>query len=257
MRSSSSSTARRTSRASARTPSLAVSMAVAHGGGRGDAPAAVPLPRRCRGEDAAGSDDEHPQRRQACRQQRRHAGVHDSARSGRGRLRGGPALRRRGLPRAQEGAARASTQRPPSATKAASRRTSSRTRKRSKLIARPSRRRATSSASRSSSRSTPPLSELSNEAKAKGKHGYCFFKSNPRRIASSDEIDRLSGRAGARSSRSVSIEDGLAEDDWAGWKKLTDRLGGKVQLVGDDLFVTNSKCLQTGHRRRASPTRSW
>ena len=44
----------------------------------------------------------------------------------------------------------------------------------------------------------------------------------------------------------VSIEDGLAEDDWSGWKLLTERLGGKVQLVGDDLFVTNSKRLQQG-----------
>ncbi len=44
----------------------------------------------------------------------------------------------------------------------------------------------------------------------------------------------------------VSIEDGLAEDDWDGWKLLTERLGGKVQLVGDDLFVTNSKRLQRG-----------
>jgi enolase len=44
----------------------------------------------------------------------------------------------------------------------------------------------------------------------------------------------------------VSIEDGLAEDDWAGWKALTDRLGSKVQLVGDDLFVTQTKRLQRG-----------
>ncbi len=43
-----------------------------------------------------------------------------------------------------------------------------------------------------------------------------------------------------------SIEDGLAEDDWAGWKKLTERLGQKVQLVGDDLFVTNTKRLAQG-----------
>ena len=43
-----------------------------------------------------------------------------------------------------------------------------------------------------------------------------------------------------------SIEDGLAENDWAGWKKLTARLGKKVQLVGDDLFVTNVKFLQRG-----------
>ena len=44
----------------------------------------------------------------------------------------------------------------------------------------------------------------------------------------------------------VSIEDGLAEDDWDGWKKLTDKLGAKIQLVGDDLFVTNKKILAEG-----------
>jgi enolase len=44
----------------------------------------------------------------------------------------------------------------------------------------------------------------------------------------------------------VSIEDGLAEDDWDGWKKLTDAIGDRVQLVGDDLFVTNVKFLQRG-----------
>lgn len=44
----------------------------------------------------------------------------------------------------------------------------------------------------------------------------------------------------------VSIEDGLAEDDWAGWKEATDKLGSKVQLVGDDLFVTNTKRLAQG-----------
>lgn len=43
-----------------------------------------------------------------------------------------------------------------------------------------------------------------------------------------------------------SIEDGLAEDDWDGWKKLTERLGDKIQLVGDDLFVTNPKRLEAG-----------
>ncbi|MCI3205699.1 MULTISPECIES: phosphopyruvate hydratase [Pandoraea] len=44
----------------------------------------------------------------------------------------------------------------------------------------------------------------------------------------------------------VSIEDGMSEDDWAGWKILTDKLGKKVQLVGDDLFVTNTKILKQG-----------
>lgn len=44
----------------------------------------------------------------------------------------------------------------------------------------------------------------------------------------------------------ISIEDGMAEEDWDGWKKLTDALGNKVQLVGDDLFVTNTKILKRG-----------
>lgn len=44
----------------------------------------------------------------------------------------------------------------------------------------------------------------------------------------------------------ISIEDGMAEEDWDGWKKLTDRIGSKVQLVGDDLFVTNKERLQKG-----------
>jgi enolase len=44
----------------------------------------------------------------------------------------------------------------------------------------------------------------------------------------------------------ISIEDGLAEDDWDGWKEITERLGNKVQLVGDDLFVTNTKIFQEG-----------
>lgn len=48
----------------------------------------------------------------------------------------------------------------------------------------------------------------------------------------------------------ISIEDGLAEDDWDNWKKMTDTIGNKVQLVGDDLFVTNTKRLQTGIDRK-------
>lgn len=44
----------------------------------------------------------------------------------------------------------------------------------------------------------------------------------------------------------ISMEDSMAEDDWKGWKELTDKIGSKVQLVGDDLFVTNVKRLQDG-----------
>ena len=50
----------------------------------------------------------------------------------------------------------------------------------------------------------------------------------------------------------VSIEDGMAEDDWAGWKLLTDRVGSSVQLVGDDLFVTNPRRLRAGIERRVA-----
>ncbi len=50
----------------------------------------------------------------------------------------------------------------------------------------------------------------------------------------------------------VSIEDGLAEDDWEGWQTLTDRLGARLQLVGDDLFVTNVEFLQRGVRERVA-----
>ena len=50
----------------------------------------------------------------------------------------------------------------------------------------------------------------------------------------------------------VSIEDGMAEDDWDGWKLLTERLGDRVQLVGDDLFVTNPEVLRRGIRERAA-----
>jgi enolase len=91
----------------------------------------------------------------------------------------------------------------------------------------------------------PATTELYDEAKKKGKTGYCFFKSKPDHIASSDEMidlwKKLSGKWPIRS-----IEDGLAEDDWPGWQKLTREMGGKIQLVGDDLFVTNTKRLQDG-----------
>jgi len=50
----------------------------------------------------------------------------------------------------------------------------------------------------------------------------------------------------------VSIEDGLAEDDWEGWKKLTQRLGNKIQIVGDDLFVTNTERLKKGIAEKAA-----
>ncbi|MSU78193.1 MAG: phosphopyruvate hydratase [Gemmataceae bacterium] len=96
----------------------------------------------------------------------------------------------------------------------------------------------------------PACTELFEEAKHKGKTGYCFFKSNPDKIASSDEmIDLWKSLCAKWPIRS--IEDGLAEDDWAGWQKLTKELGDKIQLVGDDLFVTNTKRLQEGIDKKA------
>jgi len=87
--------------------------------------------------------------------------------------------------------------------------------------------------------------ELFEEAKHKGKDGYCFFKSAPERIISSDEmIDLWAKLCDKYPIRS--IEDGLSEDDWTGWKKLTAKLGSRVQLVGDDLFVTNTTRLKRG-----------
>jgi enolase len=97
----------------------------------------------------------------------------------------------------------------------------------------------------------PATTELYDEAKKKGKTGYCFFKSQPDRIATTDEMidlwKSLSAKWPIRS-----IEDGLAEDDWAGWRKLTAELGGKLQLVGDDLFVTNTQRLRRGIDEKAA-----
>src|SRR5437868_1065437 len=94
----------------------------------------------------------------------------------------------------------------------------------------------------------PATTELYDEAKKKGKTGYCFFKSRPDHIASSDEMIDLWKKYCAKWPIR-SIEDGLAEDDWAGWERLTRELGGKVQLVGDDVFVTNTQRLQEGITR--------
>jgi enolase len=96
----------------------------------------------------------------------------------------------------------------------------------------------------------PATTELFEEAKKKGKTGYCFFKSDPDKIVSSDEmIDLWKGYCAKWPI--LSIEDGLAEDDWDGWQKITRELGDKVQLVGDDLFVTNVTRLQEGIAKKA------
>ncbi len=92
--------------------------------------------------------------------------------------------------------------------------------------------------------------ELFEEAKHKGKEGYCFFKSAPDKIVSSDEMIGLWKELCAKWPIR-SIEDGLAEDDWNGWVKLTSELGSKMQLVGDDLYVTNVERLKMGIDKKA------
>jgi enolase len=90
----------------------------------------------------------------------------------------------------------------------------------------------------------PATSELWNEAEKDGKEGYKFFSSSQEIISSSDMASLWADWCKKYPIRS--IEDGLAENDWDGWKELTDKIGDKVQLVGDDLFVTNKKFLQRG-----------
>lgn len=73
---------------------------------------------------------------------------------------------------------------------------------------------------------------------------YTFHKSDGKKLKSDEMVDYWA--KWVKKYPIISIEDGMAEDDWDGWKKLTDKVGDKVQLVGDDLFVTNVKRLQDG-----------
>ncbi len=74
---------------------------------------------------------------------------------------------------------------------------------------------------------------------------YLFWKSDPNtKRSASDMIDFW--ESWVNQYPILSIEDGLAEDEWEGWKELTDRLGNRIQIVGDDLFVTNTDRLQQG-----------
>ena len=77
------------------------------------------------------------------------------------------------------------------------------------------------------------------------KKKYHFFKSNPTKEISSEEMVNFYA-AWVSKYPIISLEDGLAENDWDGWKLLTETLGGKIQLVGDDIFVTNTEILEEG-----------
>lgn len=84
------------------------------------------------------------------------------------------------------------------------------------------------------------VSEMYNAETGK----YIFHKSDNRRLSSSELVDYW--KDWVNKYPIISIEDGLAEDDWSGWNLITKAIGNKVQLVGDDLFVTNVKRLQMG-----------
>ena len=86
----------------------------------------------------------------------------------------------------------------------------------------------------------PAASEFYDKDKGK----YIFKKSDKSERTSEQMVEFWAGWA--KQYPIISIEDGMAEDDWDGWKKMTDVLGKKIQLVGDDLFVTNVERLQMG-----------
>lgn len=92
--------------------------------------------------------------------------------------------------------------------------------------------------------------EMYEEAKKAGKeNGYLFWKTGEY-MSMIDMVDYLEDLV--EEYPIISIEDGLAEEDWEGWKELTDRLGEKIQLVGDDLFVTNISRLEKGIKNKVA-----
>jgi enolase len=90
----------------------------------------------------------------------------------------------------------------------------------------------------------PATSELKKHGDESGKKGYLFWKSD-QSVKSPEEMVRL-WDGWCKDYPIISIEDGMSEDDRQGWRMLTDALGSKIQLVGDDLFVTNPKIFAEG-----------
>ncbi len=95
------------------------------------------------------------------------------------------------------------------------------------------------------------LDPASTEMWVKSSKSYKFFKSDPNKKVKSSEMIKHWAKW-ADKYPIVSIEDGLAEDDWAGWTEMTKKMGEKCQLVGDDLFVTNTKRLADGIKKGAA-----
>ena len=96
----------------------------------------------------------------------------------------------------------------------------------------------------------PATTELYDHAKAAGHEGKYFFWKTGEVKTSAEMIDWFASLI--EKYPIISLEDGLAEEDWEGWKLMTEKLGKKVQLVGDDLFVTNPKRLAKGFEKKAA-----
>ena len=90
----------------------------------------------------------------------------------------------------------------------------------------------------------PASTEMFEEAKKKGENGSYYFWKTDRMLSREEMVDFWADWASKYPI--ISIEDGMAEEDWEGWDMLTKRLGDRVQLVGDDLFVTNTERLKKG-----------
>ncbi len=215
---------------------LAISLANAHAAAAFEK---LPLFKLCRpGPRAghAGAHDEHHQRRRACQQQPGYPGVHDPP-GRRADLSRGAALWRGDLPCAEEDPEPIGASRPRWAMRAASRRTSSPTRRRWRSSCRPSTRPAT----RRASDIYLGLDAASSEFYKDGRYE---LECENRRFTAT-EFTRYLADLAARYPI-ITIEDGMSEADWAGWAELTRALGERIQLVGDDLFVTNTKILAEG-----------
>ena len=206
------------------------------GGGRRGV-ASVPVSWWGDGPPASRADDEHPQRRFSCGQQRRHPGIHDYA-DRREELFESPADGRRGFPQPEVGAE-------------VERALHFRGRRGRFRSGRPVQR-----GSAGTDRDRYQESGLQGwqrhrlrsrrrlfGAVRRGEKTYKLAaeKNDKKAAAMVDWYDQL-----VSSYPIISVEDGLDENDWAGWKALTDKIGDKVQLVGDDLFVTNVDRLGRG-----------
>ncbi len=96
----------------------------------------------------------------------------------------------------------------------------------------------------------PAMTELYEAAKEKGREGEYYFWKSDKYMTRSEVIDFWEEMISKYPI--ISIEDGLAEEDWDGWQEMCSRIGDKVQLVGDDLYVTNSERLAKGIELNAS-----